>query len=344
MSGWARRSVAGAGGQERVSSWLNRVPGYSGYKQKETRRDEDKRVREGLAREYNALAQRLADLQGELVRARRFAEINTVERLERALRLFADRVRTATYGYGGLFSDRAIDERALDQIGAFDRALADSTDGLRAGVEALEAAARGGGDLAGPARQVQETIDGLGRRFDLRGQVLESGEPQQGPAIDELFRAPEAEQAHVADDLHFGDAVSISATDYLVRGRMEFHDVGGDAAWRQYLLQDSGDRHWLHVPPSTAEPMALLQELGEPPGEGEQVTAGGTSYTQTAAGEATAEVIGEGGRQANRRARYRRYGGEAGALLFVYDWGGGERQALAGRTLDPLEINVYSRP
>src|SRR5919202_3990078 len=230
MSSWARQGgTGGQGGQGRVTSLLNKIPGYSGYENKESRRDEDRRLREELAREYGQVAQRLADVQGELARARRFAEIGNVERVERALRRFTDRLRTATYGYGGLFSDRSIDERALDQLQAFDRALGDGLDEVRSGVEALESAGRDGGDLAGPARQLQATIDGLSRRFDLRGQVLESGQARQGPDIDELFTPRGGEQPHVAGDLHFGDAVSIGGTDYLVRGRAEFH--AGDSAW-----------------------------------------------------------------------------------------------------------------
>ncbi len=340
MSSWAKRETD-AGGQDRISGWLNRVPGYTGYRRKESRRDEDKRVRDELADQYGQYAQRLTALQGELVRARRLAEIGQIERLERALRLFTDRLRVAPYGYGGLFSDRPIDERALDQLGAFDRSLGDGLDQVRAGVEALEAAAGGGGDLTEPARQMQATIDGLNRRFDLRGQVVETGRAQEGPGVADLFAPPGSAQAHIASELHFGDAVTVSGTDYLVQGRMEFH--AGDDAWRQYLLRDVGAERWLHVPPTADEPMALLERLGDPPGEGQQVTVDGASYTQQAAGEASAEVVGEGGKQADRRVRFRRYGGEAGALLFVYDWGGGERQALAGRALDPLEVTVYPR-
>ena len=338
MSSWARQG--GTGGQGRVTSLLNKIPGYSGYKNKESRRDEDKRVREELAREYGQFAQRLADVQGELARARRFAEIGNVERVERALRRFTDRLRTATYGYGGLFSDRSIDERALDQLQAFDRALGDGLDDLQSGVAAVETAARAGGDLAGAVRTVEGTINDLQRRFDLRGQVLESGEPQSGPAVDELFRRPREEQAHVAGDLHFGDAVTIAATDYLVQGRLEFH--AGDQAWRQYLLRDGQTERYLHVPPTTQEPMGLLERSDEWPGEGQQATVGGASYSLVAGGPASAELVGEGGRS-QRALSYRRYAGEGGALLFAYDWGG-ERQTLVGRALDPLEVEVYARP
>lgn len=337
MSGWAKNEPSTGAG--RGPDILNKIPGYSGYRAKESRRDEDKRVRLELASGYDQIAQRLADLQGELVRASRFAEIGNVERLERSLRLFSDRLRTATYGYGGLFSERTIDERALDQIAAFDRALGDGTESLRASVEALAGAIGGGDDLPGKIRATQAEIDTLNRRFELRGQAVESGQPLPEAAVADLFANPQEEEAHVVDDLHFGDAVSISGTDYLVKGRMEFHSDA--SAWRQYLLRDNGAEHWLHVPPSTAEPMALLSVATETPAVGDQITVDGTQFTAVASGSATAEAIGEAGKQSGRQVQFRRYGGDAGAVLFVYDWGG-EKQTLVGRTLDPLEIKVYA--
>lgn len=337
MSSWA----SGGGGEQKKGGIgiLNIIPGYSGYRAKESRRDEDKRVRLELARHYDLVAQRLTDVQGELVRSQRFAEIGNVERLERALRLFTDRLRTATYGYGGLFSDRPVEEKALDQIAAFDRALGDNVDELMQSVDAIAAAAVSGQNLPQAVRVTQGMIDGLNRRFDLRSEAINTGQPVAGGDLADVFRSPTSEQAHTTSDLHFGDAVSISGSDYLVKGRMEFH--GGGNAWRQYLLRDQDSDHWLHVPPSTAQPMALLTATNDVPGDGQQVTIGGTTYTQSAAGNATAEVIGEAGRQDNRQVAFRRFDGDAGAVVYAYDWGG-ERQTLAGRTLDQLEVKVYS--
>lgn len=339
MSAWAKQG--GGGGEQRGPGILNMVPGYSGYRAKEARRDEDKRVRLELARQYGQIAQRLADVQGELVSAQRFAEIGNVERLEKSLRLFTDRLSTATYGYGGLFSDRSIDERALDQIGAFDRALGDGIGELKGGVEKLSSAILGGGEVGKELRATQELIDRLNRRFELRGQAIESGRPVGDTSVGDLLAGVgSGDQPHVADDLHFGDAVSISGTDYLVRGRMEFHD--GPAAWRQYLLRDGNEERWLHVPPSNAEPMALLTPTGEVAGAGELATVGGVAYSQNAAGTASAEVIGESGKATGRQVQYRRYFAPDGGLLFAYDWGG-EKQTFVGRTLDPLEVQVFAQ-
>lgn len=336
MSSWAKAKPTGGGNTPDI---LNKIPGYSGYRAKESRRDEDKQVRLELAREYDLIAQRLTDVQGELVRAQRFAEIGNVERLERSLRLFTDRLRTATYGYGGLFSDRPVDERALDQLAAFDRALGGDADELRASVEAISSASLGGEDLPQKVRATQGQIDALNRRFDLRAEAINSGQAVSGGGVPDVFASPTQEQAHVADDLHFGDAVSISGADYIVKGRMEFQ--GDDTAWRQYLLRDGDAEQWLHVPPSTAEPMALLTVTTETPADGANVTIGGKGYTQAASGMATAEIVGESGKQGGLAVSFRRFSGEAGELLFDYDWDV-RRQTLAGRTLDPLEIQVYA--
>ena len=67
-------------------------------------------------------------------------------------------------------------------------------------------------------------------------------------------------------------------------------------------MRDNNESRWLHVPPSTAEPMALLTPTGEMPGEGAQATIGGVAYSQIGAGAASAEVIGESGKAAGRQA------------------------------------------
>jgi hypothetical protein len=89
--------------------------------------------------------------------------------------------------------------------------------------------------------------------------------------------------------------------------------------------------------------MALLAPTTEVPGESGLATIDGVAYSQDGAGAATAEVIGESGQASGRQAQYRRYFAPDGGLLYTYDWGG-ETQTFAGRTLDPLEIQVYSQP
>lgn len=339
MTGWANRELI-ATPRSSGMSWLERIPGYSGYRDKEARRDQDRRVREELATGFVGLAQRLTQAQGALARAGRLAEIGDVERLERALRLFADRLRTASYGYGGLFSERPIDARALDQLRKFDESLGEGLADLDPLVKRVEAATLPSSELVAAVREASALIDTLHQRFSLRGQVVEQGTPANDSVISELFSgAPEA-GPHVADDLHFGDAVSVAAADYLVEGRMEFHADG--RAWRQFLLRDVDRKAWLHVPPSSSEPMALLEATAAPNND-DAPTMNGVVYELSDSGEATAEVAGPRGKEGARQVRYWRYVSPDRLLyVFVYDWGN-ERQAFAGRSLDPLEVAVFPR-
>lgn len=339
MAAWADRELT-AELKHSGSSWLEKIPGYRGYRDKESRRDEDRRVREALSTGYMALAQRSTLAQGSLARSGRLSEIGGVERLERSLRLFADRLRTASYGYGGLFSDRPIDSRTLDQLRQFDEGLSDGLDQLEPHVKRLETATLPPPELSTTLTEATALVDALHRRFDLRGQVIERGEPATGNAVSELFAAAPQAQPHVADDLHFGDAVSIAATDYAIEGRMEFH--ADKWAWRQYLLRDGEREAWLHVPPSTSEPMALLASTAAPDGDSPP-SVSGVAYELSDSGDATAEVVGLRGREAARKLRYWRYQSSDRLLAFFsYDWGT-ERQGLAGRSLDPLEVTVFPR-
>src|SRR6476620_1949775 len=112
--------------QKRATGWLNSIPGYSGYKDKERRRDADKQVREKVAAALTTQADRVDQVARELATSRQLTAIGPVDALAKQLRHVIDRIATATYGYGGLFSDRPIDERALDQIRQFDESLFES--------------------------------------------------------------------------------------------------------------------------------------------------------------------------------------------------------------------------
>src|SRR5215212_4414081 len=107
----------------KVGGLLQSVPGYRGYKSKEERRDSDRRVRERVATAFAGQAERVAS---DLANQRRLRDIGPVDEFAQTVRHLIDRISTASYGYGGLFSDRNVDEHALDQLRLFDEALLDS--------------------------------------------------------------------------------------------------------------------------------------------------------------------------------------------------------------------------
>src|SRR5689334_9348575 len=79
------------------------IPGYSGYLEKEHRRDVDKSHREHLAKELEKLKTPLTNLVRELSETGRIKEIKPVERAQGKVDKIANRIRYASYGYSGFF-------------------------------------------------------------------------------------------------------------------------------------------------------------------------------------------------------------------------------------------------
>src|SRR5918911_1177918 len=113
------------------------VPGYDGYVDRERRRDADRLLRTQLARRYTEQRDRLNRVQQSLMRGHHMEHIAEVDRMVGVLQRFIDRLSTAPYGYSGIFDPIKVEATDLDQLYAFDMALADGVDQVSSGVDAL---------------------------------------------------------------------------------------------------------------------------------------------------------------------------------------------------------------
>jgi hypothetical protein len=98
---------------ERLSS---KIPGYSGYVDREQRRDVDKLHREHLADRLRSLKSPLTDLTHELTNGGRLFEAGPVDAATKKLDHLENRVRFASYGYSGFFDVVKIEQTQLDSI------------------------------------------------------------------------------------------------------------------------------------------------------------------------------------------------------------------------------------
>ncbi len=114
------------------------VPGIGSYKDKERRRDSDKRVRTTLAERLDACRKSVEGVIGKLQAEKQFDSLDDLGRLQRKLHQAADAIRFAKYGYSGMFDAVKIDEAKLDELYAFDIALAESVSGLQAAAGGLK--------------------------------------------------------------------------------------------------------------------------------------------------------------------------------------------------------------
>src|SRR5215218_9801645 len=238
---------SGSGLTGKVGGLLQSVPGDRGYKSKEERRDSERRVRERVATAFVGQAERAERVASDLANQRRLRDIGPVDEFAQTARHLIDRISTASYGYGGLFSDRNVDEHALDQLRLFDEALLDSVSELDAPISALEAALTANTDLSGPTRDGLTATRKILARLDLRDDVIETGRPAPDDKIQDILspKSKEDQGPPPAYNLTSGDALSILGDNFVVDGKIDL-DVTGRRL-RLHRLGQSPER-WLLVP------------------------------------------------------------------------------------------------
>ncbi|MBI3169978.1 MAG: hypothetical protein HYZ22_15955, partial [Chloroflexi bacterium] len=124
-------------------------PGFSGYVERQNRRDADKLLRETVARRFEEQWSRASNLQAEMVSNGKIAFVDDMEKASLALRTFIDKINTAARGYSGLFDAVKINEKELEAIYQFDAAFFDLSEQIKSGLDNVEASL--GDDAALPA-------------------------------------------------------------------------------------------------------------------------------------------------------------------------------------------------
>jgi hypothetical protein len=168
-------------------SWLERlaerIPGYSGYRDRERRRDIDKLHREHLADRLRSLKGRLTALTRELASRGRLIEVGPIDRILKELDRLENRIRFASYGYSGFFDAVKIEQQQLDAIYQFDLALVERVDGLEAKVNQLLISAAGSPEgLKSGAAEVEGALKEIDCAFDGRCRAISNpGQPPGRP-------------------------------------------------------------------------------------------------------------------------------------------------------------------
>ncbi len=324
-------------------SFLDSIPGWSGYRDKERRRESDRLLRERLATDYGAIADELGRLAARLAEDRKLRAIRYVDAPHGRLNHFIDRLTVATYGYAGLFSDRPVDADALDQIAAFDQSLGDGLEDVRSAAARLEETDPDDPAFRERSEELRELIEGLLDRFDRRSEVIQTGKASSEPDIGALIATGTAVAVRpTAYELHDGDAITFRNVNYTVIGRITIETANG--SWRDFQLKGGDDESWLHVPGKAGDDFRWYRKV-QPEGDvgAERVSVSGSDYALTGSIEGSAEVIGTGGASGDREMTVHSYQQTSGnGLLSVYHWKVND-VALAGEAIDPAELELWSR-
>lgn len=151
---------------------LKGLPGISGYVDRELRRDADKRLRETIANQLEEQKRALLDIQKKLLGSGGLALLGNVDSAVTKLQLLIDRIRTASYGYAGLFDAVRIREEQLKALHSFDVALAGRVVAVEERIKALATAASDRTSFQSVSDQLTDLLGELNNMFSKRQEAI----------------------------------------------------------------------------------------------------------------------------------------------------------------------------
>jgi hypothetical protein len=310
---------------ERIRDMLRRIPGYNGYRDKENRRDEDRRLRESIADAIMLSADQLTQYNARLSADRELSSLSRVEALVGQIRLLADRVRTASYGYGGIFTERSVDEAALDQLRQFDLALQREVQALGTAVSTLTASTP-----PSDANTIAVT-DELGRLnllFDSRTSVVDEGKPTREAKVLDLLDTTPPPKPSPLMSVNRGDALSVLGDNFVADATISLATDDGPLQLIRVAQGDQGAT-WLL---GSGVPGIISARLTE-------VTSEGSPSYQTM-NRATATIDTEKGRQEGVAAQYAAQTDNAGSLQLTLLIGDAP-QVFRGNEIRDIDVEIY---
>jgi len=127
-------------------------------------------LREKIADEFDTLNQRVSSLQREMVDQGELAAVGSLENAAIKLRQFTDRIRTASYGYAGIFDAIKIKEEQLDQVYQYDYALLELSESVASAIDNVETSIGTEGQDAAIRHLVtvsQQCVDAFNKRTEV---------------------------------------------------------------------------------------------------------------------------------------------------------------------------------
>lgn len=154
---------------ERISMY---VPFYKGYKQKNLRRDEDRAIREVVAKVLTAIKNDLANASRATIGD--LDAMRDMERIKTKVDRYCTDVRKAVSGYSGIHASVKILESELDRVIEWDANLIDDVELLKQQSEKMMHDADDGLSIKADMRLIEQTVDEMINTFRQRDNVMKN--------------------------------------------------------------------------------------------------------------------------------------------------------------------------
>jgi hypothetical protein len=158
----------------KLESLVSKIPGYSGYKAKEQRRDADALLREHLARQFAAQLTKAEDVTGQMLTGPGMMQLDEMGKGNTRLQTLIDKIKTAAQGYAGFFDSVKVKEDQLDILYEFDNGMLQKTGDISDALDQLQAILDSGeGDKIAPAvRRYTAVVTETAALFDKRRDTM----------------------------------------------------------------------------------------------------------------------------------------------------------------------------
>jgi hypothetical protein len=137
-----------------LEALISKIPGYHGYKEKENRRAADKLLRDQVTKQLDEQRRRLAELQRNLVDSGGLLMVDDLDRAVTKVQKLADKIRTASYGYAGIFDAVKVREDQLDALHTFDEGMLEHVTSVQTAFAGRATAIDSNGDVKSAIRAV----------------------------------------------------------------------------------------------------------------------------------------------------------------------------------------------
>ena len=161
--------------QDPFKKLASHIPGFSGYIERQNRRDADKLLRDTVARRFDEQWKRASQLQTDMVSNGQISFVDDMEKAAIKLRTFIDKISTAPRGYSGLFDAVKINEKELEKIYQFDAAFFELADQVGRALDNVEQSMGDESALPAAIRNVTSLARLAVETYNKRSEVLTAG-------------------------------------------------------------------------------------------------------------------------------------------------------------------------
>ncbi len=147
---------------------MRSIPGFSGYLDRERRRDADKLQRDFMAKQLGTIKRKMQAAQEDMLASGNLSLVERFDKVGNKLDRVVERIGHASYGYAGFFDAHEVNEAELQAVYEHDLGLINLITVLESTVNSLTGSADPGGLLG----ELQQNVQALDTRLDERERIL----------------------------------------------------------------------------------------------------------------------------------------------------------------------------